>query len=547
MAATTVSTSPGKMFVTVLKVLFILGVLYQLSLLLRPDQAFMSRPFFEDSFYTFSVARSLANGHGLSVDGEHLTNGIQPLISFLYVPVFAISGDNAALALRLILALQIAIFAGTALVAGWFMKSLYRVEKWRQEIFWLVAVFIFWNYTLSTLLLNGLETGLAVGLIFAAGGLYNRFVAGRKEVQTKYLVLLGSLLGLGVLCRIDIGFLVASIILWMFVQAHRKYSTLPFPQRLKMFNRTVWYTFIVGAMSVIISLPWWIYNYTEFGSLLPISGQSQQVLIPDTLLNVNAAVQVLSDAFFLIVHTPLRTTFHINTIIGISLILFAVLVVIALPQGRRTFSQTRRQWSHMWNGSYFMPLAIFSVVLVIFYTFFFGAPHFIPRYLVLPRILIGLIVVSFIYTWCRSIAPAIAGKRLGLAAFTLSMIACTILFMRHFTNEVGNPLMIPAKWIEEHTTSTDRIGMFQSGTTGFLFSNVRNLDGKVNAHALHALQTGTMPQYVDSVAFDYIIDWDFYTQHVFNDPAVKAHYQVVDSLDQDFIVWSRIESGSMHN
>jgi hypothetical protein len=70
---------------------------------------------------------------------------------------------------------------------------------------------------------------------------------------------------------------------------------------------------------------------------------------------------------------------------------------------------------------------------------------------------------------------------------------------------------------------------------------VVNLDGKVNAGALHALEGGRVPAYVDSMRFAYLIDWDFFIDQALADPAVRARYRPVDTLTGSFVVWKRVE------
>lgn len=41
------------------------------------------KPFIEDAWYGFSVARNIANGSGVTIDGLQVTNGFQPLQVFI--------------------------------------------------------------------------------------------------------------------------------------------------------------------------------------------------------------------------------------------------------------------------------------------------------------------------------------------------------------------------------------------------------------------------------------------------------------------------------
>jgi len=58
------------------------------ALLLRPLAVIDRRFIPDDTYYTLTIARSIAHGHGPTVDGRTLTSGFQPLQGFLMTPVF---------------------------------------------------------------------------------------------------------------------------------------------------------------------------------------------------------------------------------------------------------------------------------------------------------------------------------------------------------------------------------------------------------------------------------------------------------------------------
>src|ERR1043165_4122834 len=86
-----------------LRLLLIVTVITRLALAFRPDWQICTRPFNDDSFYIFTVSHHLALGDGISIDGVHPTNGIQPLVTFLYVPFFLIADKLLAVRLCFIL------------------------------------------------------------------------------------------------------------------------------------------------------------------------------------------------------------------------------------------------------------------------------------------------------------------------------------------------------------------------------------------------------------------------------------------------------------
>ncbi|HVZ38003.1 MAG TPA: hypothetical protein VHI13_01905 [Candidatus Kapabacteria bacterium] len=534
------STQPGAARTRAWRWLALLAFTIHLLLLVRPDASFFSRPFQEDAFYSLSVAHSLADGKGLSIDGVQKTNGVQPLVCFLDAPLFAIAGDDVALALRLVLLLQVAILLGAAMAIAWFTTTLLRDRSARAEIFWLVTAVVGWSYMLINGMLNGLETGLSTGLVFAAAAYYNsRIAAASERAGLGRFALLGILLGLGVLARIDEAFLVACLIAWHAWCSHRRYGRLPGAERFAAFRRLILECMVMGGMSVVISAPWWIYNVVEFGSLVPISGQAQQLLFPDRWNNLMAALRTIADSFLVLVSTP-HGVARISWLLGAGIAALAALAALWFTHSFGLLRRVAAAWRRQWNVALATPVLLFGIALLCYYIIFFGAPHFIVRYLVPLRVLIVLGVVTLVYLFWKS-APRRSPVRIAVTGLVLLALGGSAFGLSwNFADRNTNIYMFPARWITEHTLPADRIGMFQSGTTGFLHRNVVNLDGKVNVGALRALQEHRMPAYIDSMRFDYLIDWAPYVEPVLADPILRGRYRPVDTLVADFIVWRRI-------
>jgi hypothetical protein len=95
-----------------------LGFVFRVAVLVRPigvvDKLFIP----DDTYYTLTIARSIAHGHGPTVDGHTLTSGFQALLGFLMVPVFWVT-DNPDTALRLDLAFLVVVDTATIVVLAW--------------------------------------------------------------------------------------------------------------------------------------------------------------------------------------------------------------------------------------------------------------------------------------------------------------------------------------------------------------------------------------------------------------------------------------------
>ena len=97
----------------------VLLALAGLSLALRPDSTVFLKPLSEDGYYSLAVARNIAAGHGITIDGVTPTNGFQPLLTFIQAGLFAIAHGNDLLALRLVLLLYWLLYLATAAMLGW--------------------------------------------------------------------------------------------------------------------------------------------------------------------------------------------------------------------------------------------------------------------------------------------------------------------------------------------------------------------------------------------------------------------------------------------
>lgn len=516
-------------------VLALCAVIYHVALIARSAADMYGRPLTEDAYYSLSVARTLGEGGGISVNGVEPTNGVQPLICFFYAAIFALTSGDTLLAIRLVLLLQIGFYVVAAFAVGWFASALTTTGGVREEMFWLATGLMLVSYTISIYSLNGLETGMSIAFTFGCTAFYIERIARARSARMADFARLGALLGLGILARIDITFLVASIAAWHVTSAAFRRGGTTSSSPLRAIGEAA----VLAAVALVVSLPWWLYNQIQFGSVMPISGLAQQNLIVDRPESVGIVLRLLSDCVLIVVH--MASTAGAGTAYAG---LWLLLATAALAAGYRPFGNAVRA---ALRGAYAefrlrpaVPLLLHVVALTVYYTFFFGAPHFLGRYLQSLRIVATLAVASVLYMAWRT-APHGKVRSLGgaavVAATLVSFVALTVNFTQ--TGISWNVQLVPSQWISQHAGPSDRVAMFQTGTSGFFNRQVVNLDGKVNPAAGEAFRNGTLPLYVDSSEFDYIIDWDFFTRHIFVDPHVRSHYVPIDTLKFDFVVWRR--------
>jgi hypothetical protein len=439
-------------------------------------------------------------------------------------PAFIIAGDDKWLGVRLTFVLGALIDAFSVYAMYRLLRVLRRLSKGSLPVsdYAPIAGAAIWALSFSLIQYNqnGLETGLYAALILASTWAYaslrRQQESGMRVAISKW-VGFGILLGLMVLARIDGALIVlAYALVDMYGLIVRKEGSIK-------------YVFVYGATALVVSLPWWLYNLTVFGSLMPISGQSESLDRP-LLLNLATTSQTFGDILLAFFYTP-----FIGSAVWFSFV-FPVFVILALYVLNKRLQIAKNVLSE-YHLSYLSPLFLGGVLQAIYYIFFFSAPHFIARYLH-PLRIAWLIVaaaslpiiayrVRALWSQSRSAAFPLVGVLtiVAIAALYFNVSRYTLAF----TTEQFSPAYVFGQWAKQHPT--ERIGMISSGTAAFVSPNVVNLDGKVNFDALKARRAGTLAKYVVETELDYIADWPDVVNKIANDARpLGATFTAVDTI-----------------
>jgi hypothetical protein len=435
----------------------------------------------DDAFYILSVARNFASGRGITIDGTHLTNGFQPLIAALYSLAFWAGGDSWT-AVRITVLMNAAITFATVIAVASVARKLWNpvADKFWQRpsviaaFLWACSISIFHQTT------TGLETALYSLTLLLVLGEYLRSDTSPWR--------LGLLLGIAVLARIDAAILVAILVgydLWI---------------------RNIRRAIIEGALAFIVSLPWWLFNLLNFGSLMPTSGKAE-VSWPTTLTEqLYRLIQTLNDIAIVMIYTPHDSSFAIRIV---------TMVVIAAAIALLFFRMSVLR--HLKNSKLraLLPFWLFGFILIIYYTFYFRAPHFIIRYLQPLRIiaLLSWSVVLGEILMRNNLSPKNRVPKLAIAICLLISLGFGVnRYFAFYHKPNGSEFYDVGIWASAHPH--DRIGMLQSGIAGFVAPNVVNLDGKVNAAALDAHERGELGRYIKAEGFTYLADWKPFVEDI---------------------------------
>jgi hypothetical protein len=461
-------------------VLSFVTFLLRVPLAFRPERELAGLPYTDDCFYLFSIARSIAKGLGPTVDGTHLTNGFQPLIVLLYTPIFWLCGSDGWLAIRWTFILNGAIAALTIWAVALLLKTLERVPSRRGLTAPVVGAAI-WTFTIAIFaeMTNGLETGLSSLLLFLSLTLYAKLPHDGKDgvkIPVSHWVIFGTILGLAVLARIDAAILVVILTITLFI------------------TRRSMEAVVTAGMALLVSAPWWIFNRVSFGSLMPSSGQAENSWPMPPFENIHRAVQAISDIVSLVFYLPghlgpiVRTVWTVLFICGI---LFVSYRIRLLEKLRNSFQLKP-----------LFPFLLFSIALLVFYTFFFRAPHFISRYLQPGRMLWSILIAASVSMLWREKIGRFVMLAIAVIGLTFSIVEYA---GNYFPAVQTSELFETGQWANRHPQ--EKIAMLQSGIASFIAPNIINLDGKVNSDALRAHQQGRLAEYVRDEHFTYIADW----------------------------------------
>ncbi len=457
-----------------------------ISLALRPDSTVFLKPLSEDGYYSLAVARNIAAGHGLTIDGFTPTNGFQPLLTCIQAALFWLAQGNDLAALRLVLLLYWLLYLGTGAMLGWIAATALPDPAYRTTralstaLVYLGASYLFLHH------FNGLETGLLLFLLTAA---WRYRQAGAAESWAG-LALFGVLLGLAVLARIDASFLVACLCI---LELHR--------QRRRGAAYACARAMVLGGAAVIVSAPWWAYNYLVFGSLMPISGTATQSWALDGF-RLGWFLWGLAMGAFPWLFGGEAEGMALDLI---RLPLYAAGFWILWRVYRRLPSETR---------DFALALAAAVILLGFYYWLSSIAYWFYSRYLApiaLPVSLgLGLAAAQILQRRPRRLAllaPLALAPVIGLAALAWwgEGVYGTIMFW-------DQVLLVRAM-----VPDGDTVAAGQSGTLNFFRPHVVNMDGKVNPEVLAYRGRGF--DYLAERKIRWFVDWPVYVQRVLGDPA----------------------------
>ena len=465
-------------------VLFLLALTIRVTLAFK-DIASIDRLFLpDDTYYSLAIARNLAHGHGPTADGFILTNGFQPLVTFLQSLFFRFSaGPDQAVRCAV---LASALFGSLNVAAlGWLVTRI--AGPW-------VGVPAAASCALSPFFIqndmNGLETSLSVFSLLVLFHLLLSHLGSPRS--SKLVMILGLMIGISVLARVDnclASALVTLIIAW---RGGLRLAT------------------IALACAGLAVAPWWLYSWVAVGSIVPESGAAvRQLAVFHAFwpmyngFSIRCALCVLGEIF-----TNVKDLGPGNLLMGFGLVLSVIL-------SYRNVHRLPMDCQIIWAA---MCLTAFGQFL--FYSVYLQAIWFYPRYLDFAAILFATAAAMLLrsaYAGNRRRIGFLAAINVALASLVVFcwVSAYDVLFSTPATSvdtglQGAKGYREVALAVLEHVPPNVTLGALQSGALSYYASpaiRVVNLDGVVNGSAYRAMKDSRLKNYILRMNITFFADW----------------------------------------
>jgi hypothetical protein len=189
-----------------------------------------------------------------------------------------------------------------------------------------------------------------------------------------------------------------------------------------------------------------------------------------------------------------------------------------------------------------LAFAVAGIGWACYYTGWFGAPHFIERYLIPLAVPLVPLTAALAAGALHAAAPRPALRvtfEIAAALLIAGSVAEHAVTLAASPWISGNPFYtFQYSGLAARLPAAARVGALQSGTLGYFRLGTVNLDGKVNDAALRARMHGTLWRYVRERRLDYLVDWPGDVAEMLGpDSAARDYVKLADA--GEFELWGR--------
>jgi hypothetical protein len=432
----------------------------------------------DDTYYYLQPALNVVQSRGVTFDGMNPTNGFHPLWMLVVVGLAAITGADHELLLRATYVILTLLLGGSVILCWFSTKRLAGV------IGAVMAMLCFFHPSVSHQLLNGLESGLLVFIVFLLLWANHRYALICPEASIARKLVFGLLLAMVFLCRLDTAFVLIGIA----VAVCMFHSLITgSPRSVYGLLKAYWPVYVVFLLVVA---PYFIWNFRTNGHLSPLSGALKSSFPhPSGDLGRALKLQWLPYSAFIV----LSVTWVMRSLLrnrGKARALFA------------NGTEPCAEWTlcaGVWLGlvMHFVYCLAFTTWGVMYWTF----ASYVP---------LGLIAVALV---CGGVVDRFRRRRavaISAAALILGICAASQGFMSYEKGDVHAVWHDAAEWVRENTPEDAVFGMTDCGYFGYFSRrSTVNLDGLINGYEYQeALAERRLGQYFEECGIDYIVDYE---------------------------------------
>jgi hypothetical protein len=477
----------------------------------------------DDAYYYFTIARNMAKGAGITIDGVHWTTGVQPLWQLVCGAAFLVGSDRGALAL--IYGISLACWLGGLFLFLRFVRRAAPLPL-SPAMTALAASFFLCDVQLNSSYFNGMDTGLHLTLCLGLLVVFQRHLADPPPpAGLGRLVGMGILAGLTMLARNDAVFLCGALLALTLLPGRR-----PRPLREGL---------VIVATAAVLVLPWLIYCQLVWGNPMPQSGIATSTALYGHVPAINflrSLVQTTVPTFFLKARTVVDTLSF-----GLAAAVAVAAALIAWWRLRDRTPAVEATSRLVLTG-----LAAASIPSVIYYEAVSSAGQFFQRYFAPIKLLVLILLALFVahalrrLTW-RYATPAIVGA-IAVAAIGSNLYWTWRDYGVPYRSYIGYEAYAFTR--SPLGQGDALIGAPESGRLGFLSpSRIVNLDGKMRVDALDAFRNDRLYELIEKIGVKYLLLSDLYVELLDKkSPGWRDHFKQAGTLGF-FNIYERTPSG----
>ncbi|MDY7080305.1 MAG: hypothetical protein SXV54_25765 [Chloroflexota bacterium] len=455
----------------------------------------------DDAFYYFTIARNVVHGLGVTFDGLTPTNGFHPLWLICLLPIYAVAGGDAELALRLSLALGSLFSVGAVLLLG------LAVARWmRNPMAGRLASALFALNLYAVIEgVNGLETSLALLLLSIVLLLLARWQEGGAAHGSLWL---GVASGALVWARSDMALVLVGLYAYLLLSRRARFWSLAGA------------TSVAGLMIVL----WLAWSWVAVGTPVQSSGVAipwiTRARMEDAITGGWMTPAMVTGRVWQ--HFVQTTLYQMLNYAGVGLVAGLIVLLVRVREARLSPKDMVYMVAGLpgwlwWGGAGTLVMLLLSE----FVRFSLREWYIAPLSLWCSVFGAGLLA-----GWAA--APRMRTRR----SFVVACVVLGLLAGGQVWRDLGQhgrywfqlDQLAAARWIATNTPEDDVVGSWTAGIYGyFARRRVVNLDGVVNWDAVHAYQARDLYGYMRGQHIRWLVDFDQFVEDFTNfygaDPA----------------------------